>query len=158
MERSQRWNTLQICPRRDSNSGGSELWSNAPPARPRRRPETHIWIVREITNFSVVLLIGKWWLAKGGSYDWKLGRICTNNDNIRYDIIIILLNTGFLSDQISVLDNVYICLEVSSCIPRDVETVEYSHSEGLSDIIIYWFKQWYVENWLYWPLLEILGV
>ena len=30
--------TLQICPRRDSNSGGSHLWSNALPTRPRRRP------------------------------------------------------------------------------------------------------------------------
>jgi len=28
MKRSQRRNTLQICPHRDSNSGGSDLWSN----------------------------------------------------------------------------------------------------------------------------------
>ena len=28
MKRSQRWNTLHICPRRDSNTGGSDLWSN----------------------------------------------------------------------------------------------------------------------------------
>ena len=31
MKRSQRWNTLQICPRRDSNTGGSDLWSNTLP-------------------------------------------------------------------------------------------------------------------------------
>ena len=37
MKRSQRWNNLQICPRRDSTTGGSELWSNALPVRPRRR-------------------------------------------------------------------------------------------------------------------------
>ena len=37
-KRSERWNNLQICPRRDSNSGGSDLWSNAPTVRPRRRP------------------------------------------------------------------------------------------------------------------------
>ena len=29
MKRSQRWNTLQICYRRDSDTGGSDLWSNA---------------------------------------------------------------------------------------------------------------------------------
>ena len=28
MKWSQRWNTLQICPRRDSNTGGSDLWSS----------------------------------------------------------------------------------------------------------------------------------
>ena len=28
MKRSQRWNNLQICPRRDSISGGSDLWEN----------------------------------------------------------------------------------------------------------------------------------
>jgi len=37
-KRSQRWNALQICRRRDSNSGGSDLCSNALPTRPRRRP------------------------------------------------------------------------------------------------------------------------
>ena len=31
MKRSQRWNTLQICPRRDSNTGGDALWSNTLP-------------------------------------------------------------------------------------------------------------------------------
>ena len=38
MKRSQRWNILQICPRRDSNSGGGALWSNALPIRRQRRP------------------------------------------------------------------------------------------------------------------------
>ena len=28
MKRNERWNTLQICPRRDSKTGGSGLWSN----------------------------------------------------------------------------------------------------------------------------------
>jgi len=28
MKRSQRWNNFQICPRRDSNTSGSDLWSN----------------------------------------------------------------------------------------------------------------------------------
>jgi len=36
MKRSQRWNTLQIWPPRDSNSGDSDLWSNALSTRPRR--------------------------------------------------------------------------------------------------------------------------
>ena len=31
MKQSQRWNDLQILPRRDSNAGGSDLWSNTPP-------------------------------------------------------------------------------------------------------------------------------
>jgi len=31
MRRSQRWNNLQICPRRDANTGGSDLWSNTLP-------------------------------------------------------------------------------------------------------------------------------
>ena len=31
MKRSQRWNTLKICPRGDSNSGSSDLWSNTLP-------------------------------------------------------------------------------------------------------------------------------
>jgi len=30
-ERSQRWNTLHRCPRRDSNLGGGDLWSNTLP-------------------------------------------------------------------------------------------------------------------------------
>ena len=38
MKRSQKWNTLQICPRRDSNPCGNDLLSNALPTRPRRRP------------------------------------------------------------------------------------------------------------------------
>ena len=38
MKQSQRWNTLQICPRRDSNSGGRDLWSMGLPTRPWRRP------------------------------------------------------------------------------------------------------------------------
>ena len=42
MKRSQRWNTLQICPRRDSNLGGSNLWSNALSIRPRRRPHVTV--------------------------------------------------------------------------------------------------------------------
>ena len=34
--------------------------------------------------------------------------------------------------------------------------VKYSHNEGLSDIIIYLFMQWYVENWLYhWPKTKL---
>jgi len=37
-ERSQRWNTLQIWPGRDSTSGGNDLWSKALPTRPRRPP------------------------------------------------------------------------------------------------------------------------
>ena len=43
MKRSQRWNTVQICPRRDSNSGSSDLWSNALPTRPRRRAPSSSW-------------------------------------------------------------------------------------------------------------------
>jgi len=31
MKRSQRWNILQICPRRNSNTVGSDLWSNTLP-------------------------------------------------------------------------------------------------------------------------------
>ena len=31
MRRSERRNNLQICPRRDSNTGGSDLWSNTLP-------------------------------------------------------------------------------------------------------------------------------
>ena len=31
MKQSQRWNNLQICPRRDSNTGGSDLWCNTLP-------------------------------------------------------------------------------------------------------------------------------
>ena len=37
MKRNRRWTTLQICSRRDSNSGGSDPWYNALPIRPRRR-------------------------------------------------------------------------------------------------------------------------
>ena len=33
MKWSQRWNTLQVYPCRDSNSGGSDLWSKLPPTR-----------------------------------------------------------------------------------------------------------------------------
>jgi len=36
-KRSERWNKLQICPRGGSNSGGSDLWSNSLPVRPRKR-------------------------------------------------------------------------------------------------------------------------
>jgi len=38
MKRSQGWNALQICPRRDSNSGGSDLWSNTLPLDHRGAP------------------------------------------------------------------------------------------------------------------------
>ena len=38
MRWSQGWNTLQICPCRDSNSDGSELWANVLPVRPQRHP------------------------------------------------------------------------------------------------------------------------
>ena len=31
MKQSQRWINLQICPRQDSNTGGSYLWSNTLP-------------------------------------------------------------------------------------------------------------------------------
>ena len=31
MKRGQRWNNLRICPRRDSNTGGSDQWSNTLP-------------------------------------------------------------------------------------------------------------------------------
>ena len=30
-KRSRRWNTIQICPRRDSNTGDSDLWANPLP-------------------------------------------------------------------------------------------------------------------------------
>ena len=40
MKRSQRLNTLQICPRRDSNSGDSDLWSNTLPLDHRGAPNT----------------------------------------------------------------------------------------------------------------------
>ena len=41
MKWRQGWNTLQICPSRDSNWGGSDLWSNALPTRLWRRPQTY---------------------------------------------------------------------------------------------------------------------
>ena len=49
MKGSQRWNILQMCPLQYSNSGGSDLWSNALPTRPRRGPTgteniSEIWI------------------------------------------------------------------------------------------------------------------
>jgi len=31
MKRSERWRNLQICPRRNSNTGGSDIWSNTLP-------------------------------------------------------------------------------------------------------------------------------
>ena len=40
MKWSRRWNTLQIYPRHDLNSGGSDLWSNMLLTRPRRHPHT----------------------------------------------------------------------------------------------------------------------
>ena len=40
MKRSHRWNTFQICPHWDSNSGGSDLRTNALPVRPWRHSET----------------------------------------------------------------------------------------------------------------------
>ena len=38
MKRSERWNAPQICPRRHSNSGGSDLRANALLTRPQRHP------------------------------------------------------------------------------------------------------------------------
>jgi len=40
MKRSRRWNTFQLCPNCNSNSDGSDMWSNALPVRPQRR---HQW-------------------------------------------------------------------------------------------------------------------
>jgi len=48
MKRSQRWNTLQIWPRRGSNSGGSDLWR-------RRRPEIHCYHSHH-TKFTTICL------------------------------------------------------------------------------------------------------
>jgi len=63
MKRSQRWNSLQLFPRWDSNSGGSDLWSNALPTRPRRRPSTRrhkyflICINRKKINIIIIITI-----------------------------------------------------------------------------------------------------
>ena len=38
VHKGQRWNTLLICPHRDKNSGGNDLWSNALPVTPWRCP------------------------------------------------------------------------------------------------------------------------
>ena len=39
MKRSERWNAHRICQSWDSNSDGSDLWSDALPVRPRRSPK-----------------------------------------------------------------------------------------------------------------------
>ncbi|KAK2153102.1 hypothetical protein LSH36_307g02018 [Paralvinella palmiformis] len=41
MKQSKSRNTFQICPCRDSNSGGGDQWANALPTKPRRHPHTY---------------------------------------------------------------------------------------------------------------------
>jgi len=53
MKQSERWNTLQICPRWDLNSGGSDLWSNTLPVRPRRLPIG--WIISQLAELSYII-------------------------------------------------------------------------------------------------------
>ena len=40
MRRSERRNNLQICPRRDSNTGGSDLWSSTLPLEHGGAPQS----------------------------------------------------------------------------------------------------------------------
>jgi len=53
---SQWWITLQICPHRDLNSGGSDLWSNALPTRRQKRLYSTNIILTCLPNMSVDLL------------------------------------------------------------------------------------------------------
>ena len=64
MKQSQRWNTLEICPCRDLNSGGSDLWSNALPIRPRRRPAD----ISENTDVKSELLKRVWHLTNASRH------------------------------------------------------------------------------------------
>jgi len=62
MKREQRGNTAQICPRRDSNSGGSEICSKALPTRPRRRPDEDyrsVWINIQKLNNNIIIRLQK---------------------------------------------------------------------------------------------------
>jgi len=54
------WNTFEICPRRYSNSGGSDMRSNALPVRPRSREKSSLAKWRHLVSgrratFSVIL-------------------------------------------------------------------------------------------------------
>ncbi|KAK2152063.1 hypothetical protein LSH36_340g00011 [Paralvinella palmiformis] len=46
MRRSQRRNNLQICRRRDSNTSGSDLWSNTLPLDHGGAPPPHVYQIR----------------------------------------------------------------------------------------------------------------
>ena len=54
MKRSQRWNTPWICPRRDSISGGRDLWSNELLVTPWRCDEGRSTITVSLTSFVAV--------------------------------------------------------------------------------------------------------
>ena len=53
MQRSKRLNKLQICPRRDSNTGGSDMWSNTPPLDHGGSQTRYFEMLITLTNVSL---------------------------------------------------------------------------------------------------------
>jgi len=55
MRRSERRNNLQICPRRDSNTGGSDLWSNTRPLDHGGAPPPHTCYKNDNLTYSSLI-------------------------------------------------------------------------------------------------------
>ena len=69
MKRSQRWNTLQICQCRDSNTGGNDLWPNTLPVRPWRHP-TLIYEINANISLAWIIFSGVSHLLKSHQSEW----------------------------------------------------------------------------------------
>ena len=89
MKRSQRWNNLQICPHRDSNSGGSDLRSNTLPTRPRRRLEKKSRKVKKGGEMN--------YNSTGGNMNWYM--TARTRDLRRQHAISISFCSGLIMDQ-----------------------------------------------------------
>ena len=70
MRRGERRNNLQICPRRDSNMGGSDLWSSTLPLDHGGAPRPFWTSMRGLLTESIIggndLLINSTWLPQPG--------------------------------------------------------------------------------------------
>ncbi|KAK2165648.1 hypothetical protein LSH36_47g04018 [Paralvinella palmiformis] len=71
MRRSERRNNLQICPRRDSNTGGSDLWSSTLPLDHGGAPVQFLEI--DICGLSC---------SASACHPWCLARLCTSNRTV----------------------------------------------------------------------------
>ena len=95
MKQSQRWNNLQICPHRDLNMGGSDLWSNMLPLD-HRDAHLLLWvnhIFRSTNSFiKIDFTVHVWVKFKKPSFDQSWSRTC--HFNLVRHVLFLLFSDG----------------------------------------------------------------